>query len=79
MPTNTPAAIAYGSGQTTNFAFFPTAYASTKAGDQYVFRTDATGTVDQVLLDGTVTDSIAKATLGSAGLSFHAGRAGGRG
>ena len=74
VPSGTSAAIAYGTGQTTDFAFFRTAYAAANNGDQLTLRTDATGTVEQVLLNGVVTDSISVATLtaalGSTPLSF---------
>ena len=70
VPTGTSAAVAYGTGQTANFAYFPTAYASSANGAQFTLKADATGTVDQVSLNGTAIDSIAASLLGSTPLSF---------
>jgi hypothetical protein len=68
VSTGTSSTITYGSTDTVNFAFFPTAYSTATAGAEYTLQTNANGTVDQVLLNGTLTDSIPKGSLTS--LSF---------
>jgi hypothetical protein len=57
VPTTSSAAVTYGATTTVNLPVFPTAY----AGDHYTL--EANGSVDQIVLDGTVTDSIARSAL----------------
>jgi subtilase family serine protease len=66
VATTTSAMVTYGATDTVNFAFFPTTY----TGSHYTLQTNSAGTVDQVLLNGTVVDSIAKGSLTSS-LLFH--------
>jgi hypothetical protein len=62
--------VSYGTPaqQTVNFAYFPITYSSSTTNTAYTLQVDATGTIDQIAVNGTVTDSVAKSLLST--LSF---------
>jgi len=64
------ASITYGSTDTDNFTYFPAPISSTVPATKYTVQTDATGTEDQVLINGTLGYSVAKSSLASSPLSF---------
>jgi subtilase family serine protease len=64
------AGISYGATDTINFTYFPTSFSTTVASKNYTLQSDSTGSYDQILINNTLTYSIAKSALGSTALSF---------
>jgi subtilase family serine protease len=64
------AAIAYGTTDTVNFTYFPTAFTIAAASTNDTLQLDSTGTYEQILVNGTLTYSIAKSLLGTNALTF---------
>ncbi len=59
-----------GSTATANFTYFPTSFTTSATATNYTLQTDYGGSNVQILINGTLTDSIAKSSLGSTALSF---------
>jgi subtilase family serine protease len=64
------AQIAYATSNTINFTYSPISFASTTAATNYTLQLDVTDTEEQVLVNGTLTYSIATSLLGANALTF---------
>ena len=68
VPTTTSTAITYGSTDTVNFAFFPTSFSTTAPTTNFTIQTDSTNSVEQILVNGSLSYSVTKSPLST--LSF---------
>jgi len=63
-------AITYGTTDTINFTYFPLNFSTTTSATNYTLQTDAANINDQILVNGSLTYSVAKSVLSSSTLTF---------